>query len=127
MDELMHRFLGDWSGDAGQVGWLPALDIAEEADSYVIKAELPGVQNEDIDISVHGNRLTLSGEKKSESEQEEKNVYHVERRYGAFRRVITLPSDIDADKIDARCTDGVLSLKLPKSEKAKPKRIEVKA
>lgn len=124
MDDLMHNFLGDWGGDGG---FMPALDIGEQEDVYVINAELPGVKAEDIDISMHGNRLALTGHKSAEEESTDKNVYHVERRYGAFRREVQLPGDVDAEKIEARCTDGVLTVTLPKSEKAKPKRIEVKS
>jgi len=123
MAELMRGLFGDWGGEGG---FMPALDIGEQDDAYVVQAELPGVKTDDIDISVHDNRLTLSGHKSAEEKTEDKNVYHVERRYGAFRREVRLPGDVDAEAIEARSTDGVLIVTLPKSEKAKPRRIEVK-
>ncbi len=128
MDRVFDRFLDwDWPGNGGERGWLPALDLAEREDALLVKAELPGMKAENIDISVTGNVLTLSGEKKDDVEEQKDSYYHVERRHGYFRREITLPSDVDADRIDASYTDGVLTITLPKAESAKPRRIEVKS
>ncbi len=124
MDDFVQRLFGDWA--VSETGWLPALDIGEQDEAYLIKAELPGVQADDIEISVHGKQLTLAGEKQQQTEQDERGPYHTERRYGSFRREITLPGEVDADAIDAHYADGVLTVTLPKSEAAKPKRIEVK-
>ena len=110
---------------AGYKAW-PAIDVAEEEDSIVVRAEVPGCKTEDIDISVYGNTLTISGEKKLSEEKKEKGYYHVESTYGSFRRELTLPTDVDQDKIDATCKDGVLSVTLPKAEKAKAVKIKVK-
>jgi len=110
---------------AGYKAW-PAIDVAEEENAIVIRAEIPGCKAEDIDISVYGNTLTISGEKKLSEEKKEKGFYHVESTYGSFRRELTLPTDVDQDKIDATCKDGVLSITLPKAEKAKAVKIKVK-
>ena len=110
---------------AGYKAW-PAIDVAEEDDAIVVRAEVPGCKAEDIDISVYGNTLTISGEKKLSEEKKEKGYYHVESTYGSFRRELTLPTDVDQDKIDATCKDGVLSITLPKAEKAKTVKVKVK-
>lgn len=125
MDGLFNRFF-DWDPQAGDRGWMPALDLAEREDALVVKAELPGMSKDDIDISVQGNVLTISGEKKDSTEEKKDEYYHVERRHGYFRRDITLSSEVDAEKIEATYHDGVLTVTLPKSEQAKPRRIEVK-
>jgi len=126
MDNLISGFFGDWSWPSlAQSRW-PALDIAENDNEFIVKAEIPGCKPEDIDISVNGNVLTIKGEKKQEEEKKEKGLYHVERSYGSFRRDLNLGSEIDSAKIDAACKDGVLTMKLPKSPKAKPTKVKVK-
>ena len=102
------------------------MDIGETDNAITIKAEVPGCKAEDIDISVHGNTLTVSGEKKHEEEKKEKDYYHAERSYGSFRRNLTLSAELDADEIEASCKDGVLTITLPKSEKAKAVKVKVK-
>jgi len=109
----------------GYKAW-PAIDVAEEEGAIIVRAEIPGCKAEDIDISVYGNTLTISGEKKLTEEKKEKGYYHVESTYGSFRRELSLPTDVDQDKIDATCKDGVLSITLPKAEKAKAVKIKVK-
>jgi len=126
MHDMFDRVLGAWETPFAEPAWVPALDIAEREDEIVIKAELPGMKAEDIDISVQGNTLTLSGEKSTESEKKEENYYHVERRYGTFRRTLTLPTQVDPDKIEAHHAHGVLTITLPKSEKERARRIPVK-
>jgi HSP20 family protein len=110
---------------AGYKAW-PTIDVAEEDDAIVVRAEVPGCKAEDIDISVYGNTLTISGEKKLSEEKKEKGYYHVESTYGSFRRELTLPAEVDQDKIDATCKNGVLSITLPKAEKAKTVKVKVK-
>jgi HSP20 family protein len=92
----------------------------------VVKAEVPGCKAEDIDISVHGNVLTISGEKKHEQERKEQGYYHIERSCGSFRRDLNLPAEIDTAGIEAECKDGVLTVTLPKTEAAKPVKVKVK-
>jgi HSP20 family protein len=87
---------------------------------------VPGCKADDINISVHDNVLTISGEKKLSEEKKEKGYYHVESSYGSFKRVLTLPTDVDQSKIDATCKNGVLSLTLPKAEKAKTIKVKIK-
>jgi len=126
MDELFDSFFrGLDKPFFGYKAW-PAIDIAENENEFVVKAEVPGCKADDIDISVQGNTLTISGEKKEETEKKEKGYYHVERSYGSFRRDLNLLSDIDTSKIEAECKDGILTVTLPKSETAKPVKVKVK-
>ena len=125
-DELFGRFFGAEPELFGGGGWCPALDIREKGDSLVVNVELPGMNAKDIDISVDRNMLTISGEKKEESESKEENRYHAERRYGRFQRTISLPAEVARDKIEASQNNGVLTITLPKSEEAKPRKVEVK-
>ena len=90
-----------------------------------INTDCSGCKAEDVDISVYGNTLTISGEKKLSEEKKEKGYYHMESSYGSFRRELTLPTDVDQDKIDATCKDGVLSIKLTKAEKTKAVKVKV--
>ena len=124
MDDLFNAFFGGWPTYEHKL-W-PAIDVAEDENAIVIKAEVPGCKADDIDISVHGNTLTISGEKKQEQEKKEKGFYHMERTYGSFRRDLNLPNDVDPAKIEATCKDGVLSVTLPKAERAKPTKIKIK-
>ncbi len=106
--------------------WMPAVDVAEEDNEYVVKIELPGVNKDDVKITLESNILTIRGEKKAEKETKEKNYHRMERSYGSFQRSFTLPTTVKNDKIDAEYRDGILSITLPKAEEAKPKHIEVK-
>lgn len=126
VDDLFKGFFGDWDWPKWSRERWPALDIAENENEFMVKAEVPGCKVEDIDISVHGNVLTISGEKKQEKEEKGKGYYHIERSYGSFRRDLNLASDVDSGKIEATCKDGVLSVKLPKTEKSKAVKIKVK-
>ena len=107
-------------------GWTPAVDIYEDNDKYVVKVELPGIKNEDIDVSLDDNTLTISGERKQEEEKKEGDTYRSERYFGRFQRSVTLPARVDANNIEAIYKDGVLTITVPKTEEAKPKQIEVK-
>ncbi len=126
MDDLFGGFFRGFDGPfAGYKAW-PAIDVAEEEDAIIVRAEVPGCKADDIDISVHGNVLTISGEKKLSEEKKEKGYYHVESTYGSFKRELTLPTDVDQSKIDATCKDGVLSVILPKAEKARAVKVKIK-
>jgi HSP20 family protein len=125
MDDLFGAFFGDWPAFSEHKVW-PAIDVADSENEIVVKAEVPGCKAEDIDISVHGNTLTISGEKKAEEEKKEKGYYHLERSYGSFRRELSLPGSVDPDKVEASCKNGVLTVTMPKSEKEKAKKIRVK-
>jgi len=127
-DELMSRFFGPEGTELfGGGGWCPALDIIEHDDSVIVKVELPGMKADDIELSLDRNVLTISGEKKEETEETRDNYYHVERSYGKFQRAVSLPGEVDQNKIQAKCENGVLTVSLPKSEAAKPRKIEVKS
>ncbi len=106
--------------------WAPLVDIAEDDKEYLIKAEVPEMKKEDIKLNVHDDILTISGERKYEKEEKGKKYHRVERAYGSFTRSFTLPEDADGSKVSAEYKEGVLKVHLPKSEKAKPKAIEVK-
>jgi HSP20 family protein len=126
MDDLFDSFFRGLDRPfAGYKAW-PAIDVAEEEDAIVVRAEVPGCKSGDVDISIYGNTLTISGEKKMSEEKKEKGYYHMESSYGSFRRELTLPTDVDQDKIDASCKDGVLSIKLPKAEKTKAVKVKVR-
>jgi len=107
-------------------GWTPAFDLYEDKDKFTVKAELPGMKKEDLDITLDGDTLTISGERKREEEQKEGNTYRSERFFGRFQRSLTLPQPVDLNKIQASYKDGILMVELPKSEEAKRKQIEVK-
>jgi len=112
--------------DYALTGWAPAVDIAEQEDEFTVKVELPGVSKDDVKITVESNILTVRGEKKQEKETKKENYHRVERSYGSFQRSFTLPTAIINEKIDAAFKDGILTVRVPKAEEAKPKQIEVK-
>ena len=106
--------------------WAPPVDITEDDKEYLVKAELPEVKKEEVKVTVQDNVLSITGERKFEKEEKGKKYHRVERAYGKFERTFTLPDGADASKISAEFKDGVLKVHLPKSEKAKPKAVEVK-
>ena len=106
--------------------WSPLVDISEDEKEYVIKAEIPEMKKEDIKLNVHDDVLTITGERKYEKEEKNKKYHRVERAFGSFMRSFALPEDADGSKIAAEYKDGILKVRLPKSERAKPKAIEVK-
>ena len=109
------------------IQFVPQFEVKETPDAYVFKADLPGIKDDDLDISVTGNRLTVSGRREAEERQENETYYAYERLYGAFTRSFTLPEGVDADHVNADLRDGVLSLRVPKLPEAQPKKINVKA
>src|SRR5208283_1597216 len=106
-------------------GWTPALDVHEDKDNFVVHAELPGMNREEIEVSLHDGALSISGERKAEKKFEEAAVYRTERFFGKFQRTVTLPEAVAADRVKAQYKDGILTVTLPKTEAAKPKQIEV--
>lgn len=106
--------------------WAPRVDIAEDDKEYVINAELPGVNKEDVKVSVENGTLSISGERKTEKEEKGKKYHRVEQTYGTFMRTFALPESSSGEKISAEFRDGILKVHLPKDEKAKAKAIEVK-
>jgi HSP20 family protein len=125
--DLFNRFFENWELMPTFEGgtWWPLLDVVEHDNEIIVKAELPGMKTEDIDISVQGNVLTISGQKRESQEDRGENYYRTERRYGSFRRDLTLPAPVDVGKVEATHEDGVLKIVLPKTEEAKPRKIKV--
>jgi len=107
-------------------GWTPAVDVYEDRDKVTVRAELPGMDKNDIEVSVAGNTLSISGERKQEEEKGEGESYRSERFLGRFQRTITLPAEVDPNQVQATYKDGVLSITCGKSEQAKRKQIEIK-
>ena len=107
--------------------WRPSVDVYETDNAWVITAELPGVSKDDVSIDVHENRLTLRGQRKHEADMKDEHYHRVERSYGAFQRSFTLPTTVDAEKAEASFKDGVLELRLPRLESAKPRQIAIQS
>jgi HSP20 family protein len=116
------RMLAAFSEEA-----VPAIDIYQTPNEFVVKASLPGTKPEDVDIDITGNTLTIKGETKAEQEIKKEDYLYQERRYGSFSRSLVLPSGLQADKTEATMENGILTLTIPKAEEAKPKAIKVKA
>jgi len=109
----------------GTRGWTPAVDISEDKENVRIAVELPGLKKKDVKISMDDGVLTLQGERKFEREEKKEDYHRVERAYGSFSRSFTLPSNVDASKIQATMEEGILTIAIPKKEEAKPKEIEI--
>jgi len=105
--------------------WLPAMDLVETDEHFVLRADLPGVPESDVSIEVEGNVLTISGERKTEHEDKHEGYYRIERATGAFRRMLTLPEGVDADAVTATFDNGVLEVRIPKPAEAKPRRVQI--
>jgi HSP20 family protein len=102
------------------------LDVFEDKDNVIVKAELPGMKKDEIEVSLHDGTLRISGERKNESKFQDAEVYRAERFVGRFQRSVSLPTPVASDKVSAQYKDGILTITLPKTEEAKPKNIEVK-
>jgi HSP20 family protein len=107
--------------------WIPPVDIYEDENAITLKVDIPGIDPNNLDIRVEGNRLFLKGERQLEKETKRENFYRVERSYGSFSRAFTLPHNVQAENIDATYKNGVLNIMLPKREDAKPKQVKIKA
>ena len=125
--DRLNRMFTDFYGEAfSRSAWVPAVDIYEtDAHEVVLKAELPEMKREDISVTFENGVLTLKGERKFEQETKQENYHRVERRHGAFSRSFTLPNTVDASRINAAYKDGILTIRLPQREEAKPKQIDV--
>ncbi len=124
-EQTIRRFYPEGEEVVERRSWAPEVDIHETEDSFVVKADLPGISKEDIQIDLKDSTLTLKGEKKFEDKISKDNYIRVERSYGTFVRSFMLPKNVDAEKIKAKYKDGVLELTLPKKEEVKPKQIKV--
>ena len=136
-DRDMERMMGDffgrrpwwperWFRTEGMELTAPVVDLYEEKDDIVVKAELPGIEKNNIEVNLADHTLTIKGEKKKEEEIKEENYYRAERSYGSFVRTLELPKDVHTDKVKATFKDGILEVRLPKTEEAKAKEVKVK-
>ena len=140
---LRHLPIQDWANDIEQVfdrflgkplasmannndSFVPSLDIAETEKEYLVHVDLPGVKSEDVKLEIHEDRLAISGKRHSETKTEGKNFHRIERSSGEFYRTVVLPNTVDHDKVEADFKDGVLNVRLPKSLKTQPKKIEIR-
>ncbi|NVM25573.1 MAG: Hsp20/alpha crystallin family protein [Desulfobacterales bacterium] len=127
MDRLWDRFMGETPLVRRITGeWWPTVDVSETKDNFVIKAELPGMDASDVNVSVSGNVLTIKGEKRKEEEEKDEHHYRAERYYGSFQRSFQLPASMQAEKVEATFDKGVLRVILPKVEEAKKKEVTIK-
>jgi HSP20 family protein len=127
MDSLWNRFFGERPFTRPFTEeWSPSVDISETEDKLLIKAELPGLEAKDVDVSISGDLLTIKGEKEKEKEEKDEHHYRAERYYGSFQRSFQLSTSVQADKVEATFDKGVLKVTLPKVEEAKKKQIEIK-
>ena len=124
MEDLLERFWGEGEGLFGR--GVPALNLSETENSVDVTMDLPGVKPEEIDIQVHGNQLTIRGERKEEQEEKGRTFHRVERSSGSFLRTVTLPCAVEESEAAAECREGILSVHLPKAEEAKTRKIQVK-
>jgi HSP20 family protein len=113
------------TGDTALSAWAPNVDIHETPDALVLEADLPGIEGKDLDVRVEDNMLTIRGERKFEAKVSEEDYLRLERAYGTFSRSFSLPHTVDAEKVDAEYKNGVLTVRLPKREEAKPKQVKV--
>lgn len=134
MDRMMEDFFGRrfrpwperWFRTEGLELSAPAVDVFEEKDDIVVKAEMPGMDKDNIEVNLSDHTLTIKGEKKKEEEVKEENYYRMERSYGSFLRTVELPKEVHADKVKATFKNGVLEIRMPKTEQAKAKEVKVK-
>ena len=130
LNRLFDEAFGNWAAVPSENGtvtsaWVPACDITEDKENLRVVVELPGVKPKDVKISLENNLLSIRGEKKQESEQTTDRVHRYERAYGTYERTFTLPSTVDADRIQARYDNGILTVTIPKVERARPREIPV--
>jgi HSP20 family protein len=127
MNRLFNTFFDAPTAGAGNASrrWIPAMDLVETDDQFVLKADLPGLTDEDVHIDVEGDVLTVSGERRAEHEEKREGYVRVERSFGAFRRSLTLPEGVDPEAVSASFDRGVLEVRIPKPEQRKPRRIAI--
>ena len=123
VDRLFDAFFGADRDQSRR--WVPPVDLVEAEDHFVLKADLPGLSEQDVSIEVQDNTLTISGERQAEHESRERGWYRIERSFGSFSRSLTLPDGVDPDGISARFENGVLEVNIPKPEERKPRRVEI--
>jgi HSP20 family protein len=126
MNRLFDRFFGAPAGNSTAARrWIPAMDLTETDDSLVLRADLPGVSEDDVEIEVKDRILTISGERKNEHEEKGEGFHRVERSFGRFSRALNLPDGIDAEQVEAKFDNGVLEVRVPKPEETQPTRVQI--
>jgi HSP20 family protein len=128
MNRLFDGFFGTGTGDrngASMRRWVPAMDLVEAGDELVLRADLPGMREDDVAIEIKENVLTISGERRSEHEEQGESFYRAERAFGSFSRSLTLPDGVAPDTVKANFTDGVLEVRVPKPEERRPHRVQI--
>jgi HSP20 family protein len=125
MNRLFDRFFEGRAANSTARRWIPAMDLVETDDHLVLRGDLPGMTEDDVDIEIKDNILTVSGERKSEREDKSEGYHRVERAFGTFSRSLTLPAGVDADKVEAHFDNGVLEVRIPKPAEAKPTRVQI--
>jgi len=124
MNHLFDRFF-EGRGSKANTRWIPAMDLVETEDHLVLRGDLPGLTEDDVEIEIKDNVLTVSGERKADNEETNGGFYRVERSFGRFSRSLTLPRRIDADKVEAKFDNGVLEVRIPKPEETKTTRVQI--
>ncbi len=124
-DQIYDALLGAKAPQAKPSAFMPAVNIWEEEDSYVVEAEIPGVSPKDVEITLEGRELRIRGERKQETTETKKHLHRQERTYGEFQRMVRFPADVNADGVEAKAQDGVLRVTVKKSEALKPRKIQV--
>lgn len=133
MDRLFERFLREpfgmlrSLGNGGEQAWLPAVDVSQTEDDVTVRAEIPGIDPKELDVSITGQQLVIAGQKKESSEKKDRDSYYSEIRFGSFRRVVPLPDGIDPDQVSAQSSNGVLTLTIKKTRPGPVKKIEVRS
>jgi HSP20 family protein len=125
MNRMFDRFFEGRTGSGEQQRWIPAMDLVETDDHLVLRADLPGMSEDDVDIEIKDGVLTVSGERKAEHEERREGYHRVERSFGRFSRSLTLPQGTETDKIEASFDNGVLEVRIPKPAESKPTRVQV--
>ncbi len=131
MNRLFNNFFDAPTGHNGNGSgtsrrWIPAMDLAETPDHYVLRTDLPGLSDEDVNVQLEDNVLTISGERKTEQQTEQEGYYRLERAFGGFSRSLTLPDGVDADSVQGHFDRGVLEITIPKPEQKKPRQVQIK-
>ena len=129
MNRLFNTFF-DQPSPTGRAGaqsrrWIPAMDLVETAEQYVLRADLPGLSDDDVNVQLEDNVLTISGERNPQHEQQEEGSYRIERAFGSFSRSLTLPDGVDPDGVQAHFDRGVLEIRIPKPEQKKPRQVQI--
>jgi HSP20 family protein len=125
MNRLFDGFFGRRGDGAASRRWAPAMDLVETDEHLVLRADLPGMDEDDISIEIKDGALTVSGERRTEDEEKGEGYYRVERAFGSFSRTLALPDGVDADSVEANFDRGVLEVRIPKPEERKPTRVEI--